>query len=912
MSDDLQLNVRLAMESQGFQQQITTINRQMKVAQSEFQNASTALGGFANETEKAEATARNLTSQIAMSQQKVDLLTTAHNRARQALQASVTANEELRTQITRTTSAYNASVTAAGENSSESVRLRTELTRLNTEFTTSNATILRNSTTVDNLNIRLQNTQAIQNRLQTELVQTNSVLEEQSSTMNNLDLNTEITGNSVDGLGDKFATFGKVAAVGIAAVGVAIGALVVAGLGMNDDITKALNGIQSSVGYSDEAMTGMKDTMLSIYNNNFGEDFADIGKSLEEVGKQTNLTGKELEEMTTNGLLLRDTFEYEVGDSTKSATMLMKQFGITGKDAYNLIAQGAQWGLDKDGALLDSIGEYSVQFAQAGFSAEEMFNMFQNGMTDGALSTDKVADAVKEFGIRSKDMSKSTSEAFKSLGMDVDATSLAFSKGGADGKKAFEEVNKKLFEMKDPLAQNATGTALYGSLWEDMGVKGIKSLTNLKGEISTTTDSLSKINAVKYNTFSEGIEGIKRNLETGIVLPIGEAVLPILNKFSTFMISNMPQIKNEVKFAMETIGKAFATVYDIAKTDIIPVFIDFMEVVKQDVLPVLQNLGTWIQANLPAMQDAFSKVFDFLSKTVLPIFKAGIEVLTTKILPPFSDLFKYISTDILPEFAKVWQWLSDTIIPMLQQIFEKIMPPIKEIMENLGILFGIVVGNVKKGLGQLKIAFDFVFPIIKGYIEATIKNIGSLISGLMQAINGIIKFITGVFTGDWKKAWDGVKDIFGGAFKALVALAKSPINTIIGLVNGLLDSIAGIKISLPAIPNPLGGKDLMKGFSVGFPQLKHIPMLAHGGITSGPMMAIIGDNPSGKEAVIPLEKIDSIIASALNKANASNKNNNNGLTIKIEKFENNREQDVEAFAEELEFYRRQKDSATGR
>ena len=53
----------------------------------------------------------------------------------------------------------------------------------------------------------------------------------------------------------------------------------------------------------------------------------------------------------------------------------------------------------------------------------------------------------------------------------------------------------------------------------------------------------------------------------------------------------------------------------------------------------------------------------------------------------------------------------------------------------------------------------------------------------MAEIEGIIEFISGVFTGNWKKAWNGVKNIFKGAFEALVGIAKAPLNTVIGLVN---------------------------------------------------------------------------------------------------------------------------------
>ena len=322
---------------------------------------------------------------------------------------------------------------------------------------------------------------------------------------------------------------------------------------MSDELKKSLNTIQASTGKSDEAMKGMRETMLSIYNNNYGTDFEDIGAAIAEVGKQTGATAKELQTLTESAFALRDTFEFDVTESTRSAQMMIKQFGLTGDQAFNLITQGAQKGLDKNGDLLDSINEYSVHFKQAGFSAAEMFNMLDNGTKSGTFSVDKLGDAVKEFGIRSKDGSKGTGEAFKALGLDAEKLTQNFAQGGKVGKQAFEEVNKKLLAIKDPVKQNALGVALYGTAWEDLGVKGVAALTDTKGSIDKTKQALDELKNVKYATFGEAMEGIKRNITTGILIPIGDLALPLLNDFSTWITANMPAIKKFIADAFVTI-----------------------------------------------------------------------------------------------------------------------------------------------------------------------------------------------------------------------------------------------------------------------------------------------------------------------------------------------------------------------
>ena len=345
---------------------------------------------------------------------------------------------------------------------------------------------------------------------------------------------------------------GSAAEVGAGiALAMSTAALAVGGLAVSftEDLQKSLNGIQAETGATDESMVGMKDTMLAIYNANLGEDFADIGKAIAEVGKQTGATGDELEDMTKDALILRDTFGFEVTESVRTVDMMMKQFGISSEEAFNLIAQGSQKGLDKNGNLLDSINEYSVHFDQLGFDSEEMFNMMANGAKSGVFDIDKLGDAMKEFGIRSKDGSKASSEGFQALGLDAGKMTADFAKGGDTAKAAFDKTVQALFAMKDPVAQNAAGVALFGTQWEDVGVKGIEALTKTNGEIDKTKDALQSINDTKYDTFGEAMVGIGRNLQTGILLPLGDMVLPMLQTFQTWIITNMPAIQNEIEYA---------------------------------------------------------------------------------------------------------------------------------------------------------------------------------------------------------------------------------------------------------------------------------------------------------------------------------------------------------------------------
>ena len=352
------------------------------------------------------------------------------------------------------------------------------------------------------------------------------------------------------------------AAKAIAGITMAVGAtaLAVGGLtvSFNDELQTSLNGVQAATGVADEMMSDMKTTLVAIYNDNFGENFAEIGGAMSIINQQTGLAGEALKSTTENALALKDTFGLEVTDSIRGANQLMKQFGLDGEQSYNLIAQGAQWGLDANGDLVDTLNEYSGTFAAQGFSAEEMFNMLSNGAASGVRDVDLLADAIKEFGIRSKDGSDSSAAGFEALGFNAATMTKAFGAGGATAKAAFDKTTKALLAMEDPVAQNAAGAALMGTQWEDLGVKGVAALVNTQGEINKSVDALSKINAVKYNTFGEAMSGIKRNLQTGLLIPLGDQLMPKMNEFAGMVNANMPKIKNEISFAFNTAGEAIS------------------------------------------------------------------------------------------------------------------------------------------------------------------------------------------------------------------------------------------------------------------------------------------------------------------------------------------------------------------
>lgn len=221
----------------------------------------------------------------------------------------------------------------------------------------------------------------------------------------------------------------------------------------------------------------------------------------------------------------------------------------------------------------------------------------------------------------------------------------------------------------------------------------------------------------------------------------------------------------------------------------------------------------------------------------------------------FQQIVNFGTQTVKPMFEQVFGWVSTTLLPGLLNAFNAIAPQIGPLVTNIGT----AVMNVATLIGN---AIQTILPVIENIVMVLINvvatvappiiaavsqifaNISNVVTSVQGIFDGLIQFITGVFTGNWASAWEGVKSIFGNAFSALVELCKVPINAVIGVINGAIRGINSIVGGGVTIPDwlPGGGGT----FSL---HLNEIPMLAKGGFTDG--VSIAGE--AGTEAVISFD-----------------------------------------------------------
>ena len=615
--------------------------------------------------------------------------------------------------------------------------------------------------------------------------------------VNNEEANKSIskTEEKAGGLGEKLlggigtaAKWGAGVALAAGTVAVAIGTVAVKAA---DDYQGALNKLQVTTGASSKKMEELGGVVKNIYANNFGESMSDVANAVSTVTQNLKLSGDELQKVTEYAIGYKDSFGVEVTESTRAAKAMMENFGISAKEAYNLMAQGAQNGLDYSGEMIDNINEYSVQFGKVGLNAEDMFNVFKSGAEAGAFNLDKIGDAVKEFSIRAIDGSKTTAEGFSAIGMNSDEMAKKFAAGGDTAKEAFYQVINGLKNIDDPVAQSAAGVNLFGTTWEDLGPQVVTSLGNVKDGFDKTKGSMDEINKVQYNTFGEAIEGIKRQVETNILIPMGQAILPVLNQFANWFatdgVTYLQAFGNLIQSVMPGIQNAFTTVFGII-SPIFTAFTDSFKLSLTDGGSALDNfkniITTVFGENILNVFQGVVLNLQTLRDNSAPIIE-GIKTL-------FQTWFDYINTIWFSVGKPVFDFLMEQVVKV-QEIAREHFPAMAEMFKSMcDMIANLWDGLLKPYFIQMGYFIQNVllpvFNVVFGLVFVAVDNAFTLIvnlwnNSLKPLFDGIINFLGGLFTGDWDRIWKGIKEILEGIWGAIVTVVKTQTDFINDLVN---------------------------------------------------------------------------------------------------------------------------------
>ena len=175
------LVVKIAMDQSGFQQGITALNRQLKVAQTEFKAAAAGLGDFGKGTEGLKLKADSLTKQIDIQKQKLEAYNSKLSDSKIKQENAAKAVLETKARLDEARAAYEKTAAATGKTSEESQKLKKEISGLEKEYKAKQQTLEGATKAVDNNQISINNATAQMANLENELKKTAAELEKQTS-----------------------------------------------------------------------------------------------------------------------------------------------------------------------------------------------------------------------------------------------------------------------------------------------------------------------------------------------------------------------------------------------------------------------------------------------------------------------------------------------------------------------------------------------------------------------------------------------------------------------------------------------------------------------------------------------------------------------------------------------------------
>ena len=254
---------------------------------------------------------------------------------------------------------------------------------------------------------------------------------------------------------------------------------------------------------------------------------------------------------------------------------------------------------------------------------------------------------------------------------------------------------------------------------------------------------------------------------------------------------------------------------------------------RNSVIEVWNNIKDFINTVITDIGNILTNLWNKYGQTLLNNLKGFMKSIQDLIVSVWENIIKPIIENALEMLT--WLW-NDHLKGLVEELGEFIMKLTNGGLEIWNKFISPIVDFLVKTLGPI---FVTVFNYIVDSIGTAIATISDIVKSLLKVFGGIIDFLVGVFTGNWSKAWEGVRNIFKGIFEGLVSIAKWPLNLIIDMVNA---AISGINTMIKTI-NKVPG--------VSIPTIGKIPKLAKGGIVDAPTIAMVGE--AGKEAVMPLE-----------------------------------------------------------
>lgn len=454
----------------------------------------------------------------------------------------------------------------------------------------------------------------------------------------------------------------------------------------------------------------------------------------------------------------------------------MKEFGIIAKEGSDeTVNAWATLGLvqgdnsERIQATTDEISKQKEKIAdlekKLKYAYIEQGNF--NEKTD-ELKKMKMADNIAEWEAELSDLKNGLSLNEKGLkemqnaGGDTKYTiselMSAFNEGGDKAKEATQDVMNALFELDDETERNALGVQLFGTMWEDLQADGVKALSKIDGEFDKTAETMKEIDSIKYDDIGSALGVLGRTIETEIIRPFVDKVVPPIKDFIGWLIENIPIVES----TLAGIGTAMATMF-VAKQ--IMAVVNSWKAYKTATEGA--SIAQWL-LNSAQLASPMTLIIGLIAGLVAAFVVLwnkseafrnfwielweNIKSITSEVVTAVGEFFSSLWENIKSVYASVTEWFSEKFTAVKDAIITVITPILD--------FFSEVWAKIKEFFTPAVEWFKELFSSVWQTIKDIWDNITGFLEGCWELIKVVFTPVAEWFKDKFSSAWNGIKDIF--------------------------------------------------------------------------------------------------------------------------------------------------------
>ena len=348
---------------------------------------------------------------------------------------------------------------------------------------------------------------------------------------------------------------------------------------------------------------------------------------------------------------------------------------------------------------------------------------------------------------------------------------------------------------------NAFVEALTGiNLVARANKKALDSQAKSTKKLSDTQSSLDEFHTVNTDT------GSGNDNKPITVEPVDMDKLDFLFDWIDKAKKLLATLFDPIKEAWDNKGKAFIdslkNAFEGIKSLGIAVFSSIFEVwtngtgqkIVENILEMWTNVFNIVGALSQALANAWNNAGNgtAIIQAIADIF-IGIQDIVKSIANSLlnwvmSDNFQSALNVVLGILADLFGYAQEIMVWVVTMYETYLAPVVDKVLDCISRII-IAIGSVWE---FLKPIIDTIIDVIMNVLEPVIDGLCGIIGGIIDALSGVMDFITGVFTGDWSKAWEGLKTFLGGIIDAVASLFTGLFNTIGAIFKGAWDIIVSI------------------------------------------------------------------------------------------------------------------------